>query len=70
MGMARPSVFSAEEKARIVLSILAGQTTFAEAAQQAKVSEQSVGNRKREFLEPGKTGLRPAAPAVDPRGIS
>jgi transposase len=70
MVMERPSVFPAEEKVRIMLSILAGQTTVAEAAQQAKLSEQPVGNWKREFLEPGKTGLRPAGPAVDPRGIS
>jgi transposase len=55
--MARPPVFPAEEKVRIVLSILAGETTVAEAARRAKVSEQSVGNWKRQFLEAGKTGL-------------
>jgi transposase len=32
-----------EDKARIVLSILAGEMTVAEAARRAKVSEQSVG---------------------------
>ena len=31
--------------------------TVAAAARQAKVSEQSVGNWKRQFLEAGKTGL-------------
>ena len=55
--MARPPVFPAEEKVRIVLSILAGEMTVAEAARKAKVSEQSVGNWKRQFLEAGKTGL-------------
>ncbi|HZH21436.1 MAG TPA: transposase [Geodermatophilus sp.] len=51
--MARPPVFPAEEKVRIVLSILAGEVTVAEAARRAKVSEQSVGNWKRQFLEAG-----------------
>ena len=55
--MARPPVFPAEEKARIVLPILAGEMTVAEAARRAKVSEQSVGNWKRQFLESGRAGL-------------
>jgi transposase len=50
-------VFPAEEKVRIVLSILAGEITVAEAARRAKVSEQSVGSWKRQFLEAGKAGL-------------
>jgi len=55
--MARPPAFPAEEKTRIVLSILAGEMTVAEAARRAKVSEQSVGTWKRQFLEAGRTGL-------------
>lgn len=55
--MARPPVLPAEEKTRIVLSILAGELTVAEAARRAKVSEQSVGTWKRRFLEAGKAGL-------------
>jgi len=55
--MARPPVMPAEEKVRIVLSVLAGEMTVAEAARKAKVSEQSVGNWKCQFLEAGKTGL-------------
>src|SRR3712207_3766683 len=55
--MARPPVFPAEEKVRIVLSILAGEVTVAEAARRAKLSEQSVGNWKRQFLESGWAGL-------------
>ncbi len=55
--MARPTAVTAEEKTRIVLSILAGEVSVAEAARRAKVSEQSVGNWKRQFLEAGKTGL-------------
>ncbi|MFF0547310.1 MULTISPECIES: helix-turn-helix domain-containing protein [Nocardia] len=55
--MARPPVVPAEEKVRIVLSVLAGEVTVAEAARRAKVSEQSVGNWKRQFLEAGRSGL-------------
>src|SRR5450759_5175490 len=57
MTMSRPPVFPAEEKVRVVLSILAGEVSVAEAARRAKVSEQSVGNWKRQFLEAGRTGL-------------
>ena len=38
--MSRPPVFPMEQKTRIVLSILAGEITVAEAARQYKVSEQ------------------------------
>lgn len=55
--MARPVALPPEEKVRIVLSILAGEVTVAEAARRAKVSEQSVGNWKRQFLESGRAGL-------------
>lgn len=55
--MARPPVVPAEEKVRIVLSVLAGEVTVAEAARRAKVSEQSVGNWKRQFLEGGRSGI-------------
>lgn len=55
--MSRPPVFPVEDKVRIVLSVLAGEATVAEAARKAKVSEQSVGNWKRQFLEAGKLGL-------------
>ena len=57
--MSRAPVFPVEDKARIVLSILAGEVTVAEAARRAKVSEQSVGTWKRRFLEAGKRGLAP-----------
>jgi transposase len=55
--MARPRVFPAEERTRVVVSILAGEMTVAEAARRSKVSEQSVGDWKRQFLEPGRTGM-------------
>ncbi|WP_260479347.1 hypothetical protein [Kibdelosporangium aridum] len=38
--MSRPPVFPAEDKIRIVLSVLSGEMTIAEAARQNRVSEQ------------------------------
>lgn len=55
--MGRPPVFSPETKSRIVLSVLSGEVSIAEAARKEKVSEQSIGRRKAEFLEAGKTAL-------------
>ncbi|MCX4752426.1 helix-turn-helix domain-containing protein [Kitasatospora purpeofusca] len=39
------------------MSILAGEMTVVEAVRRAKVSEQSIGNRRRQFLESGRAGL-------------
>ncbi|PZS04813.1 MAG: transposase [Pseudonocardiales bacterium] len=55
--MGRPPVFSAEVKTRIVLCVLSGETTIAQAARKEQVSEQSIGRWKAEFLEAGKTAL-------------
>ena len=55
--MGRPPSIPAEEKTRIVLSVLAGEMSIAEAARKEKVSEQSIGRWKAEFLEAGKTAL-------------
>ena len=55
--MPRPPSLPPAEKQRLILSILAGEMTVAAAARQAKVSEQSVGNWKRQFLEAGAAGL-------------
>lgn len=55
--MGRPPVIPVEQKIRIVLSVLAGEVTLAEAARREKVSEQSIGRWKADFLEAGKTGL-------------
>ena len=45
--VARPTALPVEEKVRVVLAVLAGELTTAQAARQAKVSEQSVSNWKR-----------------------
>ena len=55
--MGRPRSIPAEKKTRIVLSVLAGEMSIAEAARKEKVSEQSIGRWKAEFLEAGKTAL-------------
>ena len=55
--MGRPPSIPVEKKTRIVLSVLAGELTIAEAARREKVSEQSIGRWKAEFLEAGKTAL-------------
>lgn len=55
--MGRPPVIPAEKKTRIVLSVLAGEMSIVEAARKEKVSEQSIGRWKAEFLEAGRTAL-------------
>jgi transposase len=54
--MPRPPAIPVPDKARVVLSILAAEVTVAEAAHRAKVSETTVGNWKRQFLEGGAAG--------------
>lgn len=49
--MARPSKKTADQKLQIVLSVLRGEATAAEASRRAGVSEQSVHSWKRTFLE-------------------
>ena len=55
--MARPSKKSADQKLQIVLSVLRGEATAAEASRRAGVSEQSVHSWKRTFLDSGRDGL-------------
>lgn len=62
----RPPLFPVEQKLRIVLSILAGEVTVAEAARRNSVSEQSVGAWKRQFLDSGRAGLSRAAAETGP----
>jgi len=55
--MARPSKKSPEQKLQVVMSVLRGEATATEAGRKAGVSEQSVHNWKRIFLESGRDGL-------------
>ena len=55
--MARPPVIPVDDKQRIVLSVVSGEMTVAEAARRYKVSEQAIFRWKQQFLEAGRTGL-------------
>ncbi len=55
--MARPSKKTTDQKLRIVMSVLRGKYSAAEAARQNGVSEQSVHNWKKQFLDGGRQGL-------------
>lgn len=55
--MARPSKKTADQKLRIVLAVLRGEHSVAEAARRNGVSEQSVHNWKKQFLDAGREGL-------------
>jgi transposase len=55
--MGRPPMIQPEKKTRIVLAILSGEMSIAEAARKEKVSEQSIGRWKAEFIEAGRTAL-------------
>jgi transposase len=65
--MSRSSVFPVEDKSRIVLSVLSGEMTVAEAARRNRVSEQSVSRWKAQFLESGRAGLAGARPGSSGR---
>ena len=55
--MPRPSNRSAEQKLRVVLSVLGGEQSAAGAGRKAGAGEQSVHNWKRLLVESGREGL-------------
>lgn len=55
--MGRPPVIPVETKTRVVLAVLSGEVSVAEAARKEKVSEQSIHRWRAEFVEAGKTAL-------------
>lgn len=55
--MPRPPVHSVETKLKVVLSVLRGEMTAAEAARRHGISETSIGKWKEQFLVAGKAGL-------------
>lgn len=65
MSRSRRSKISAEEKTRIVLSILAGEMTGAEAARRNGVSAEQVLKWKHQFLNAGAARMQeiPSGPA-------
>ena len=59
--MARPPMFKTEEKQRIVLSVLRGECSVAEAARRNKCSETAVAKWRDRFLQGGLAALEDGA---------
>jgi transposase len=51
------SRLSVQEKTQVVLAVLAGEVTLAEAARRHSVTPRAVGHWRDRFLEAGKAGL-------------
>lgn len=66
--MARPPKHPVDVKLKIVLSVLAGESTQAEAARRHGVSETSIGKWKEHFLAAGRQGLEHGDRAGRPTG--
>jgi transposase len=66
--VARPPVHPVETKLKIVLSVLSGESSQAEAARRHGISETSIGKWKEQFLEGGRHGLEHGAQAARPSG--
>lgn len=68
--MGRPPVKPPEEKLRVVMAVLRGEVSVAEAARRAGVSETSVASWRDRFLEGGRRSLvEPARPGADPHAL-
>jgi transposase len=59
--MARPPMFSVQDKQRIVLSVLRGEATVAEAARRNKCSETSIAKWRDQFVQGGVAALEAGA---------
>lgn len=66
--MARPSVHPVETKLKIVLSVLSGESSIAEAARRHGISETSIGKWKEQFLHGGRDGLAQGGRQGKPTG--
>ncbi len=55
--MARPPMFSVQDKQRIVLSVLRGEASVAEAARRNKCSETSIAKWRDQFVAAGVAAL-------------
>jgi transposase len=64
----RPPKHPVETKLKIVLSVISGETSQAEAARRHGVSETSIGKWKDQFLQGGKAGLQQPAGGTKPTG--
>lgn len=66
--MARPSAHPVDVKLKIVLSVLSGESSQAQAARRHGVSETSIGKWKDQFLLGGRQGLEHGDRAGRPTG--
>ena len=66
--MARPPKHPVDVKLKIVLSVLAGESSMAEAARRHGVSDTSIGKWKEQFLAGGRSGLEHGAATAKPTG--
>ena len=66
--MARPPKHPVDVKLKIVLSVLQGESTQAEAARRHGVSETSIGKWREQFVAGGRGGLEHGASAAKPTG--
>ena len=66
--MARPPKHAVDVKLKIVLSVLQGESTQAEAARRHGVSETSIGKWKEQFVAGGRGGLEHGLSAAKPTG--
>ena len=66
--MARPPKHPVDVKLKIVLSVLQGESTQAEAARRHGVSETSIGKWREQFLTAGRQGLELGDRAGRPTG--
>lgn len=60
--MARPPSRSAEDKIRIVLAVLRGELSVAEAARREGVSQTSIANWRDQFLDGGQQAVTAGGP--------
>ncbi len=66
--MARPAKHPVDVKLKIVLSVLSGESTQAEAGRRHGVSETSIGKWKEQFLAGGRDALLHGEKAGRPSG--
>jgi transposase len=66
--MSRPLVHPVDVQLKVVLSVLSGESTQAEAARRHGVSETSIGKWKEQFLAGGREGLEHGDRAGRPTG--
>jgi transposase len=66
--LARPPKHPVDVKLKIVLSVLSGESSQAEAARRHGISETSIGKWKEQFLLAGRQGLEHGERAGKPTG--